>query len=210
MAGMDTASEKRLRLWRPTPAAASLTRGAGVAHHREGASALIGIELVVPSLTTLPDYVAALKTGWSPNTERNVAEEELAAIKADPVAALREIAKTEGAMRRLPDGTEAAWLPGKVLWIWDGSLELPPHVSGHVGYAVVPWKRRRGYATEALRRMLPIARDAGLRRLSAICDADNIGSRKVIEANAGILENESPSQRQPGQQKLRFWIELRT
>jgi len=47
-------------------------------------------------------------------------------------------------------------LPGRVLWVWDGefcgvinlrfvpgTLDLPPHVSGHAGYAIVPWKRRK-------------------------------------------------------------------
>lgn len=42
------------------------------------------IELLVPGLSLLPGYVAALETGWSADTVRNVAEEELNAINADP------------------------------------------------------------------------------------------------------------------------------
>ncbi len=74
-------------------------------------------------------------------------------------------------MIRLPGGGEVPRLPGVVLWIWDGGFcgainlryqpgteELPPHVSGHVGYAVVPWKQRQGHTTRALGLLLPIAR----------------------------------------------------
>ena len=58
-------------------------------------------------------------------------------------------------------------------WLWDGVFcgnillgwasgteALPPHGLGHIGYAVVPWKRRRGYATRALGEMLQEARAA--------------------------------------------------
>ena len=78
-------------------------------------------------------------------------------------------------------------------------MALPPHVSGHIGYSVVPAKRRRGYATEALRQLLPIARQHGLRRVSLTCDADNAPSRRVAEANGF----QPAGSREPG--KLLFW-----
>ena len=91
-------------------------------------------------------------------------------------------------------------LPGFVRWIWDGELAgsiglrwqpgtdaLPPHVLGHVGYAVVPWKRRRGYATRALGLLLPEARAQGLRRVELTADPDNLASHRVIERNGGVL-----------------------
>ena len=98
----------------------------------------------------------------------------------------------------LPDGSQVPRLPGYRLWISDGefcgliglrwvpgSTELPPHVLGHIGYAVVPWKRRRGYATEALRLMLQKAREEGLDTVLITTDPDNEASRQVIEANGG-------------------------
>jgi len=73
----------------------------------------------------------------------------------------------------LPD---AQRLPGFSRWMWDGEFcgsigfrwqpgtaVLPPHCLGHIGYAVVPWKKRRGHATRALAAMLPLARAEGLR-----------------------------------------------
>ena len=187
-----------------------------------GSSAAAAIELLEPSLTLLPGYVAALESGWSPNTTRNVAAEQLAAIRSDPVAALRDIAHAEGGMRRSPDGSEVPWLPGMVFWVWDGtfcgtinlryvrgSQQLPPHVSGHIGYAIVPWKRGRGYAKEALRQLLLRVPGTGLRYLSVTCDEDNVGSRKVIEANGGIFIGARPSEEQPDKRKLHFRIDVR-
>ena len=44
-----------------------------------------------------------------------------------------------------------------------GTEALPPTCLGHIGYAVVPWKRGRGYATRALAMLLPEARKEGVK-----------------------------------------------
>ena len=54
----------------------------------------------------------------------------------------------------------------------------------------MPWKQRRGYATRALREILPEARDVGLRYVEITTDPDNVPSRRVIEANGGVLVEE--------------------
>jgi predicted acetyltransferase len=64
---------------------------------------------------------------------------------------------------------------------------LPPHCLGHIGYAVVPWKQHRGYAKSALRLILSEAKAVGLSYVEITTDPDNIASRRVIEANGGIL-----------------------
>ena len=52
---------------------------------------------------------------------------------------------------------------GSIGFRWQPGTEvLPPHCLGHIGYAVVPWKKRRGHATRALAAMLPLARAEGL------------------------------------------------
>jgi predicted acetyltransferase len=66
-----------------------------------------------------------------------------------------------------------------------GDHELPPHCLGHIGYAVVPWKRRLGYATSALEQLLPIAREQGLAWVDLVTDLDNVPSQRVILANGG-------------------------
>jgi predicted acetyltransferase len=54
----------------------------------------------------------------------------------------------------------------------------------------VPWKRRRGYATQALREVLLDAEAEGLRYVELTTRPDNLPSRRVIEANGGILQEE--------------------
>ncbi len=58
---------------------------------------------------------------------------------------------------------------------------------GHIGYAVVPSERRKGYATEMLRLGLKKAKCLGIQKVRVGCDEKNIASRKVIEANGGVL-----------------------
>lgn len=91
-------------------------------------------------------------------------------------------------------------VPVTELWFVDGSdyfgtviirHRLTPALAkegGHVGYHVVPNHRRRGHATRMLAQAKPICRDLGLTNLLITCDTDNIGSRRVIEGNGGVLE----------------------
>lgn len=78
-------------------------------------------------------------------------------------------------------------------------------IGGHIGYAVRPAFRRQGHATEILRQSLDIAHDHGISPVLVTCDVDNIGSRRVIEANGGVLEGIFDAE--PGlPQKRRYWI----
>jgi predicted acetyltransferase len=76
-------------------------------------------------------------------------------------------------------------------------------VGGHIGYAVRPTARRRGHATAALALMLPVAAERGIDPVLVTCDTDNVGSRRVIEANGGVLEDVRG-------QKMRYWIRTST
>ncbi|HRK06804.1 MAG TPA: GNAT family N-acetyltransferase [Pseudobdellovibrionaceae bacterium] len=62
---------------------------------------------------------------------------------------------------------------------------------GHIGYAVAPPFRRRGYALEMLRQALPHAFRITGSDLLITCAKDNLGSRKVVEAAGGELEGEA-------------------
>ncbi|MCW2800725.1 MAG: family N-acetyltransferase [Aeromicrobium sp.] len=83
--------------------------------------------------------------------------------------------------------------------------EFLREIGGHIGYAVRPGFRRRGYATEILRQSLDIAHEHGISPVLVTCDVDNVGSRSVIEANGGVLEGIFDAE--PGMpQKRRYWI----
>jgi predicted acetyltransferase len=58
---------------------------------------------------------------------------------------------------------------------------------GHIGYNVVPEHRRQGHATAMLARAVVLCRELGVTRVLVTCDDSNIGSRRVIEANGGVL-----------------------
>ena len=160
------------------------------------------MDLVAPDRAHLDGYLDALRREWSPTTtDPDYWRGELARIEADPDLALAQFNDRDGGARpiTLPDGTQVQRIPGIVRWMWDGEFagainarwqpgtaDLPPHVLGHIGYTVVPWKQRRGYATEALRQMLDIVRAEGLPYVEITTQPDNLASQKVIEANGGV------------------------
>jgi predicted acetyltransferase len=165
------------------------------------------MRLVWPSREYLPGYVAALRRGWSADNLRGpaAAEEELRRIDRDPGAFLasRIDREARGGDVTLPDGSTAPRIPGYFRWMWDGEFcgtinlrwqpgteALPPYCLGHIGYAVVPWKQRLGYATRALGGVLHDARAIGLRYVEISTLIDNVPSQRVIERNGGVRVEE--------------------
>ncbi len=167
------------------------------------------ISLQAPDRALLGSYEAALRGGWSPNTTRDVAPEQLAAIAADADAFLAEIRGDPGRIR-LPDGREVDRIPGPTRWIfaedrperpfvgsinlrWQEDaqgrpmLALPEHVLGHIGYSILPAFAGHGYASAALAAMLRVAHAAGLPEVVITCDETNAASRRIIEKNGGRL-----------------------
>lgn len=47
-------------------------------------------------------------------------------------------------------------------------------------------------------------------RLLISCDQDNLPSRRVIEANGGVLAGETPDPQGAGKRKLLFWVSTLT
>ncbi len=164
--------------------------------------------LVRPAMEHLPSYRDALLRDWSPdNINLLVAtRRELAAIADDPerFIELMEDRACLGGDITLPDGSTARRLPGFRRWMWHdgefvgsiglrwqpGTSELPPHVLGHIGYSVVPWHHRRGFGTDALRQILPVAKAEGLAHVYITTQPDNEASRKVILSNGGVFLGE--------------------
>lgn len=186
------------------------------------------MELVWPAEEFLHGYVGALTRGWSPDNLRpEAAQDELAAIARDAAAFLESEVDREakGPPIVLPGGATVPRLPGYHRWMWDGEFcgvigfrwqpgttELPPHCLGHIGFSVVPWKRRHGYATRALGMLLADARREALEGLTFVeltTDVANIGSRRVIEANGGrLFERFDKPASYGGAESYRFRIPL--
>ena len=195
-------------------------------HVRRLASRVREMTLVWPSRKYLPSYVTALERGWTPDNLRGkvVALEELARIGADADAFIASLVDKEavGGPITLPDGTTVPRLPGYRRWMWYGEFcgsiglrwqrgteALPPYCLGHIGYAVVPWKQRRGYATRALGEVLREAKAEGLRFVEITTDPDNVASQKVVEANGGVIVEEFVTPSFLGaQRKLRYRVQL--
>ena len=78
---------------------------------------------------------------------------------------------------------------------------------GHIGDGIRPSERRKGYATEMIRLALEECKKIGIDRVLMVCYKDNIGSRKSIINNGGVLENEIPAE--DGKIDQRYWISLK-
>ena len=183
------------------------------------------MQIVRPTTDHLESYIAALERGWSADNSRpEAAPEELASIRTDAAGFLAgmEDREAKGSPITLPDGSIVKRLPGFRRWLWDGEFcgsiglrwqdgtaELPPHCLGHIGYAVVPWKQRRGYATLALAQILPEAKSIGLPYVEITTDPENTASQKVIVANGGVLVEQFTKGPQYGSKpglRFRIWL----
>jgi predicted acetyltransferase len=185
----------------------------------------MSVVLIKPTLEHLAAYASALERGWSPDHLRDETRfEELAAIERAPEMFLMRMDDREAKAGpiRLPDGSLVPRLPGFRRWIWDGDFagsiglrwqpgtpKLPPYCLGHIGYTVVPWKRGRGYAKEALALLLPEARTERLPYVEITTDPDNLASQRVIVANGGLLmERFNGGPEYGNTEKLRYRIDL--
>lgn len=79
---------------------------------------------------------------------------------------------------------------GKIVGIIDLRHTLNDFLKdlGNCGYSVRPSERRKGYATEMLRLLLPIAKNAGMKELYLSVERDNEASIKTIVKNGGKHE----------------------
>ena len=159
---------------------------------------------------------------------------ELVASYLDLVAEMRELGETiwEGTvprpseppadfvhrLLRAEDRPEPGLVPQSSYWavadgVVVGRIALRHHLNedleqfgGHIGYDIRPGKRGRGYGNKILELALKKAKEMGIEKVRITCDVDNVPSRKIIEKNGGMLENEAPNP-ETGVNKARFWIE---
>jgi predicted acetyltransferase len=172
------------------------------------------------------DALALVEPGPSHAAEFLAMAGELQAAGTPLAGAEGLSAATVGAyidrLKAVRAGTDLAdgWVPMTTFWfVKDGTQvigvsrlrhALTPRlqqVGGHIGYTIRPSARRKGYGASLLAHTLVEARALGLERVLLTCDADNLGSRAIIERNGGQLDSEVPSP-ESGTLVRRYWIEL--
>jgi predicted acetyltransferase len=138
--------------------------------------------------------------------EFEISEDELHGYFIDRSTNIEKVIATLEAWNRgeeLPDG----WVPNTT-WFWEsdgtiqGVINVRHHLTawleengGHIGYSVSPSQRQQGVATAMLRSALIKCTEFEIMKAMLICDSDNVGSRRAIEANNGILQREENGQR---------------
>ncbi len=159
-------------------------------YHAEGRHVELG-ELRLADPTEFARYVAAL-----------------GADIRSPGESVRYVAALQGTpSESWPDG----YVPQTVLW-WVAGCEylgrlairhrLTPHLlqeGGNIGFEVRPRARRRGHAAAMLAAALPLAAVLGVDPARVDCDAGNAASRRAIEKNGGVLDEERDG-------ALYFWV----
>ena len=73
--------------------------------------------------------------------------------------------------------------------------------AGHIGYSIRPSERGKGYAKEALRQGLQVAKEKNIKKALVTCSVENPASRAVIVANGGVFEDVRNGVE-------RYWIDL--
>lgn len=73
--------------------------------------------------------------------------------------------------------------------------------AGHIGYSICPSERGKGYAKEALRQGLQVAKEKNIKKALVTCSVGNPASRSVIVSNGGVFEDVRNGVE-------RYWIDL--
>jgi len=177
------------------------------------------MELILPSAEYKVSYIEAVKEFQEdhsfPLMERTYDKLSIPDLEEnfeDYVE--KELSGARG--ENLPEG----YVPQTTYWLVDegeyvGSVRIRHHINheflktigGHIGYSIRPSARGKGYGNKILELALLKAKELGIERILVTCDATNTASRKIIEKNGGVLENQVPNP-ETGVDKLRFWIEI--
>ena len=117
----------------------------------------------------------------------------------------------------LPEG----YVPATMFWLIDngefiGRVQIRHKLAealskhgGHIGYYIRPSKRKMGYGKKILEMALLEAKKIGFEKVLLSCNDSNIGSRKIIEANGGVLESILEPEKEGDLKKRRYWINIK-
>lgn len=169
------------------------------------------MELVKPSIQYASGYLDAHKEYQALGERLDIDYEERKNNMQAHIDSLEDASKGIGLAEELAPYTRYwAIVDGEFVGTVSIRHYLNEHlekIGGHVGYDVRPSKRKKGYGSEMLKLALPIIQEMGITKALVTCDSTNIASRKIIEKNGGIFQDEI-EQDEGKPTKLRFWIDL--
>jgi predicted acetyltransferase len=118
-------------------------------------------------------------------------------------------------------GLKRGWVPASEFWLvreneFIGAVSFRHKLNkklrlygGHIGYSIRPDERKKGYGTEMLALTLKRVKKTGLKKVMITCDENNVGSRKIIETNGGVLEDIIQTDlNEHNKNTMRWWINL--
>ena len=76
------------------------------------------------------------------------------------------------------------------------------NVGGHIGYAISPKYRGKGYGKAMLKLMLGEAKKLGIDKVLITADSNNFASIGVATANGGIITDRTP-------ERVHIWIDIK-
>jgi predicted acetyltransferase len=172
---------------------------------------MIAPELVLPAITWRESFLEALSEY---HADGMYLHRDIDAIDADFAGFLRSIHASVD-----PVFTPPGMVPQTHYWLVDGlayvgRLSLRHGLNdslrrtgGHIGYDIRPSKRRMGYGHRMLPLGLEEARKRGLTHVLLTSSEQNVVSRRIIEANGGVLQDVIEVEGEPAP-ICRYWITL--
>ena len=176
------------------------------------------LQLVLPSIEYKESYLEAVVELRGVEKKKREIEKsiiEQSEKRSADFAELVKILRGRAEGKYLPEG----YVPNTYFWLVDGERfigwldirhSLTEHlreIGGHIGYAIRPSERGKGYGNKILELALPKAQELGIKDVRITCDADNTPSAKIIEKNGGVFENIKTTS--DGVPKRRYWINLK-
>jgi predicted acetyltransferase len=169
------------------------------------------MELVLPSTQLKDAFLAAVEESKDETSDTKLKGPSASQSFEEFIQDLDNQAKSVN----LADGR----VPATMFWLVDnneviGRIQIRHILSdfllkqgGHIGYFIRPSKRNMGYGKSILNMGLEEAKKLGLQKVLITCAENNVGSRKIIESNGGVLEDILETT--TGKTKAcRYWIDL--
>lgn len=168
------------------------------------------IKLIKPTFKYKKSFIAGRKEFQS---EEKTPYENIVRLQKDFGGFLTQMRDREQG-KNLPKGR----VPSTAYWLTDGKNFIgetsvrhyltaqTKKEGGHIGYSIRPSKRNMGYGTHILKLALQKAKKLSIKKVLVTCNNNNVGSRKIIEFNGGVLQD---TIKHNGKKVRRYWIKIK-